>query len=1133
MIAEALTPRPETIETPDAPVRESPYKFLDYFTDTEQDRRRFGGRDREIREIVARITNERTLVLYGPSGMGKTSLLLAGIFPALRERGYRPVHVRTLTAPLADLLREVATLSPGEAQKGEGLGELLARATHEGPVALVLDQLEELFIRFRKQPEERAALEDALAGVVNDRSLDVSVVFSLREDYLASLDEFSRALPDVLKDRYRLQSLTAFGVRQSITRPLVDAGVPFEPAVVSRLISQIEDVDFEPPLLQIMCTELFREAARRTGTATPRLTVADLERLGGRNGIFRRYLDGVTRELPAEKHLLARMILDALITSEGTKRAATLAEILLSGFQAREDEVREVLDTLVDQRLLRREERNGDTWFELIHERLVPVIQEWLESDREFFEFRQARIYVRNNSQNDLWRRRSDTLLSTGVLANLLGPYRERFRFSERELELVVRSSIYRHSEEVSFWAESLGPDNAKAFLFEFLASPLERERLAAAGSARYLEDGDGRLAAACLHVALEDPDEAVRRESGLSLARLAGQPEIEALRAAYRNRGQRERVREALAAMRAGGNTLAKFGWRDRWTARRREESRLLSDRNAALRRRWRAGAAAGACAGVLVWAAETGIPELADWLRGPATYRPLFQEWSDVLSSLGYLGLLSLLGALIGWSASLAAARHAALRGEGRWLTGFFRSPLFLTFWTLLFLLVGCSLTDSASMAGWKIAGTITFWLLLGLGILVWAHWSRPLVWPGISRSGAWLGSLLASAGIPVLGLLIAITAIRKSLDPYFLTGSISDSATGMVEASFMVLIAMARSAARQPLAEVPPASPGRRGWRLAVTVLAVVLVPVWLGHFYGFETLLPEVIDYQPGRGVSRSWKPAPEDNRVDPPPFELRNATGEPQVVEVEREVNPVKGLAAVALGWDDREIQNKETLSLPVGRFPGHFTLHFPPKEKPLTAGANRGGSLRLRDKRRSDPPSLNVDRMNFWGSLTLEPVSGEPGHWRIPLRGRVDESLLTALQSLGYSVQVTAWCEALKPRQGTTLRVRALQEGQLLKPNDAPPRTVTLDSSLQAVTFPALEILPGQEVAVPLGRDLGLGLLSGNQDGVSWFVRPDKKGAWSLEIRLREVGKAGAGRISSQEPRMGEVFVMWQPVFPK
>ncbi|HEX4964687.1 MAG TPA: hypothetical protein VF173_28000 [Thermoanaerobaculia bacterium] len=838
MIAELKSP--ETV-----PGTKNPYKFLDYFTESPEDRRRFGGRDREIHDLVTRITNERTLVLYGPSGIGKTSLLLAGVFPALRERGYRPVYARLLTSPVEDLRQAVvAALGTGEEKgtdPGGSLRDALARATQAGPVALVLDQLEELFIRFKDQPKERAAFASALATVVNDRTLDLTVVFSLREDYLANLDELGARLPDLLAERYRLPPLTAFGVRQAVSRPLVDAGVAFEPAVISRLIVQLAEVDCEPSLLQILCSELYKAALRRAGGGVPRITVADLESLGGSVGVFRRYLQSVADELPQERHLLARMVLDSLITPEGTKRAARLADILISGFSAPESEVREILDWLVSHRLLRHEERSGEAWYELVHERLVPLLRDWLDSDPRFFEFRQARILVSNFSDSELWRESPDTLLSAEALTNLLHPYRECFRFSTRELEFVVRSAIYRQSDELSFWVEQrYCPVLTRSLLLNLLGSGRDMERLGAAVSARRLADPEGELAHACLNTALQDSSERVRWEAGLSLAKLARPEDVQALVSARVKSDQRERAGVALAALAAGGHDLAGVCWFDRWLAKHRNRKWAIKDQRQVINNRTWLGIWSGVIAG-LIWAlvrlmvhVASGCPSTGHDCQG--IQWPPTLDWCSHWLVLGLEFVL--IGMLTGGLTARTAARRAViLKQEGGWVRAMVRNLGYLGVWLALAAFAGLAIVGKA---GWTDERTrvwvLCLWPALSLIPVMVAQISRPFVGLGSSPAGTWLGSLVISLGWPVvvaLGVLKGVQYIERNFQQVQAENLVLNGREGMAVASmaffaFVISVALIRSTARYPVAEalMPPS---KKRFPAAATLVALVIVLV----------------------------------------------------------------------------------------------------------------------------------------------------------------------------------------------------------------------------------------------------------------------------------------------------------------
>lgn len=837
-------------EAPAPAAPDSPYKLLDYFGDSPEDRLRFGGREREIRELVASITNESTLVVYGPSGIGKTSLLLAGVFPVLRERGYRTLYARTLVQPLEDLRKAIAEgCDLGELRPEEDLRSLVARATEEGPLVVVLDQFEEFFDRFRERPEDRAAFIAELASVLRDRSLCLTVVFSLREDRLASLDEFNPKLPEPLADRrYRLQPMTAFGARQAIAKPLVRAGIEHEPAVISGLLAQLEQVGFEPLLLQILCSELYREAARRAGGGVPRITVEDLEQLGGTDGIFRRYLNGSVEALPRERHLLARMILDALIASESTRRAATLTDLLQARFSARDEEVREILDLLTAQRLLRYQERDGQGWYELIHERLIPVLKSWLDFDQEFTEFRQARDFVRHNCEGELWRRSPETLLNKWVLDKLLGPHQERFRFNERELELVLRSALYRRFAGVAFWAQRYGGRKAIDLVEQLALSGSEGERRGAVASAGALQDQDpeGRLAGLCVRVALEDESEPVRRAAGLSLARLAREEDLARLASALADRALGKRAREALANMYAGGHSLARFGRVVRFHSRYKDRERVFREHHQTLLARRMTGLMHGALAG-LPWVVV--FPFLIAFVVAMTAEAGTQGPWGavrDVFSSVGWIAILIVPalagGMLLGGLASNAAARHAALhQEEGRWLSALWRSPSFfcgalLPGWALLKTLQ-MKLVTAESTASFLFFDFLSHWFREALGVLFVAalihlvfalvvHFSRPAVWPGVSKVGIWIWSFLLGLGLPLLPTVVALFLLRHSPDPGWPLELLAWTSLLFGFGSSVALVALARSAARHPLYP-PPASSQAVRWRCRAATAVLVLV------------------------------------------------------------------------------------------------------------------------------------------------------------------------------------------------------------------------------------------------------------------------------------------------------------------
>ncbi len=524
-----------------APVT-GPYLFLDYFR--EADRNKFAGRDRDIAAVVSLITRGRTSILYGRSGLGKTSLLLAGVVPVLKERGFVPVYVRTLESPVNDFL---AAVRVSNKERGGGdqrdLDSILKRLTAAAAVVIFFDQFEEFFIRFKDKKDERRVFIDTIVQLVENNDLDVRIVFSLREDYLAALDDFREALPDLFSNSYRLQGLTAFGARQAILQPLLTAGVDYDRKIIAAIVDELEQFSYDPPLLQILCAELYRIAWERSG-GHPSLGMEDFERVGGVLGIFHRYLDRLRATLPKHLTLVAKVVLDALITREHTKQAVIAKTLTELDFVASLGEVDEVLGYLVASRLGRRDQR-GDVWYELAHERLVEIIREWLELDREYLQFRQAKINVSNISEAGIWRDSPAMLLQRGVIEDVVKPYRERLK---PQMEFLVKSCIVANSDELLYWAERYGLENSRKAVTEMLSSENEQVRASAARSANQILESNDTTADIHLMHAINDSNETVRRNAGAALAAVAKEAQLKRLREAIDSPETHRNALEVLA---------------------------------------------------------------------------------------------------------------------------------------------------------------------------------------------------------------------------------------------------------------------------------------------------------------------------------------------------------------------------------------------------------------------------------------------------------------------------------------------------------------------------------------------------------------------------------------------------------
>jgi hypothetical protein len=388
----------------------------------------FYGRDAKIDELYRRVTRKALTVLYGQSGLGKTSLLHAGLFPVLRKDGMLPVAIRLDYAEsrppldvqvrerLAEALREVGGSLPGDASAPITLWELFhdperaPRDANGNPilVVLVFDQFEEMFTKgygtelqrerartfvraalaavverwVPSAVEERLARDSALAERLDYDREDVRVLISLREDYLPHLLQLLTVPPAIAYDQMRLTRMSAEEGLEAIVGPgggLVTEGVARQIiGVLSRtrrvspsatLATEDQQVraagGIEPSLLSLFCREL---NARRLARGMPRVTGELLE--GSSDDILSDFYNRVLADQPPA---VRAFVEDELVTDSGVREnmAVERAERKLAQAGAPAG----ALDVLVKRRLLTYEERLGTQRVELMHDVLVPLIE--------------------------------------------------------------------------------------------------------------------------------------------------------------------------------------------------------------------------------------------------------------------------------------------------------------------------------------------------------------------------------------------------------------------------------------------------------------------------------------------------------------------------------------------------------------------------------------------------------------------------------------------------------------------------------------------------------------------------------------------------------------------------------------
>src|SRR3954452_7538757 len=261
----------------------SPFKGLAAFDDSDLDALFFFGREREREVIVSNLLASPLTVLYGESGVGKSSLLAAGVVRSLRSQ-----------APGATVDLH-ATWSTG----AHGVLDSVADA-EEG--YLLLDQFEEYFL-----------YHDADGGLLRDlpellQTSRVNVLIALREDSLARLDAFKAAIPSVFANQIRLEHLDRAAARSAILGPvdrwnrLTGEDVAVGPGLVEAVLDQTGGARIEAPYLQLVLERIWNAE----GAAAPRLLRREtLDRLGGAETIVREHLERALASLDTHEQEVA------------------------------------------------------------------------------------------------------------------------------------------------------------------------------------------------------------------------------------------------------------------------------------------------------------------------------------------------------------------------------------------------------------------------------------------------------------------------------------------------------------------------------------------------------------------------------------------------------------------------------------------------------------------------------------------------------------------------------------------------------------------------------------------------------------------------------------------------------------
>ena len=326
-----------------------------------------------------RSLTEPLVTVVGASGSGKSSVVRAGLVPRLRAQGRVVVTMVPTEDPLGALreaLAEVATTPDVDELVApvEALGRIAARL---GPLVVVIDQLEELWTR--SSADRRDAFLDGVATVIEDGSVDVRFVATVRADLLDRPLEHPRLGPAVGLGAFVLSPLSPAELDAAIVVPAGEVGVAIEEGVVADLVAEAATHPGSLPLLQFTLTELYDR--RSDGVIGP----GALEAVGGMAGAIGRRAEEVHRSLGDVEQADARRLFTRLVApgdgSPDTRRRAPQSELSAG--------MRSVAARFVEARLLvtDRDPATREPTVEVAHEALLSRwsrLAGWVDEDRRW-----------------------------------------------------------------------------------------------------------------------------------------------------------------------------------------------------------------------------------------------------------------------------------------------------------------------------------------------------------------------------------------------------------------------------------------------------------------------------------------------------------------------------------------------------------------------------------------------------------------------------------------------------------------------------------------------------------------------------------------------------------------------------
>jgi WD40 repeat protein/DNA-binding SARP family transcriptional activator/energy-coupling factor transporter ATP-binding protein EcfA2 len=329
----------------------------------------FFGRERLVAELVAHLVGAPLLAVVGPSGSGKSSVLRAGLLPALAS-GVLPGSEN----------RKQVLIRPGE-HPLRGLSDAMA-AVDDDRTFVALDQFEEVFTTCEDEAQRTAFIAE-LVRMTNERDNRCVVVIALRADYYGRCAAYPELSALIAANNVLVRSMRRDELHRAVEGPCGRTGLRIEPELVQTLVA---DVEHEPGGLPLLSTALLELWQQRDGR---HLRHAAYAQTGGVRGAVARLAEDAFRQLDEAQQAVAHGVFRRLVGTGDDdtveRRRVTLGELEVD----RSENVARVIALLTDRRLL----TVSAGAVEISHEALLrewPRLRGWIEEDRDGIRIQRA-----------------------------------------------------------------------------------------------------------------------------------------------------------------------------------------------------------------------------------------------------------------------------------------------------------------------------------------------------------------------------------------------------------------------------------------------------------------------------------------------------------------------------------------------------------------------------------------------------------------------------------------------------------------------------------------------------------------------------------------------------------------------